>query len=123
MNAQAARELGLHIGSTVRLGFNSDAQLLSANCCSAKATPPVVVVDLHLVGIVVFAQTVFEDDVDALGSQVAIFTPALTREVAKCCATYSTSALQVAGGARGVAMVQSEIERIIGKGATAASAD
>ena len=100
MNAQAAHQLGLHIGSTVRLGFNSDAQLLSPNCCSAKATPPKVVVDLRLVGIVVVASTVVQDDVDALGSQVGLFTPALTRELAQCCATYSTSALRVDGGAR-----------------------
>ena len=94
MNAQAAHQLGLHIGSTVRLGFNSDAQLLSPDCCSAKATPPKVVVDLRLVGIVVVASTVVQDDVDALGSQVGLFTPALTRQLAQCCATYSSSALR-----------------------------
>ena len=82
MNAQAAHQLGLHIGSRVRLGFNSDAQLLSSDCCSAKATPPVVVVDLRLVGIIVLAPTVVQDDVDALGSQVGLFTPALTRKLA-----------------------------------------
>jgi len=116
MNAQAAHQLGLHIGSTVRLGFNSDAQLLSAACCSAKATPPVVVADLHLVGIVVLASTVVQDDTNALGSQVGLFTPALTRELAECCATYSSSSLQVNGGAREVAVVQSEIGGVLGKG-------
>ena len=122
MNAQAARQLGLHIGSTVRIGFNSDAQLLSADCCSAKATPPVVVVDLRLVGIIVLGPTVVQDDVDALGSQVGLFTPALTRKLAQCCATYSTSALQVSGSAREVAVVQSEVDRVVGKGLTAAGA-
>jgi hypothetical protein len=66
MNVQAAHRLGLHIGSKLRIGFNSDAQTLSPDCCSAKATPPKVVVDLRLVGIVVFAPTVVQDDVDAL---------------------------------------------------------
>jgi ABC-type antimicrobial peptide transport system permease subunit len=122
MNAQAAHELGLPIGSTVRVGFNSDAQLLSPDCCSAKATPPVMVVDLRLVGIIVVAQTVVQDDVDALGSQVGLFTPALTRELARCCATYSTSALQVSGGEREVAVVQSEVDRVVGKRLTAAGA-
>jgi hypothetical protein len=119
MNAQAAHQLGLHIGSTVRLGFNSDAQLLSPECCSAKATPPVVVVDLHLVGIIVVAATVVQDDVDALGSQVGLFTPALTRELAQCGAT---GALQVSGGAREVAVVQSEIGGVVGKSLKAAGA-
>ena len=122
MNAQAARQLGLHIGSTVRVGFNSDAQLLSPDCCSAKATPPVVVVDLHLVGIIVLAPTVVQDDVDALGSQVGLFTPALTRKLAQCCATYSGSALRVSGGPREVAVVQSGIDRVVGKRLTAAGA-
>ncbi len=122
MNAQAAHQLGLHIGSRVRVGFNSDAQLLSAACCSAKATPPVVVVDFRLVGIVVLAPTVVQDDVDALGSQVGLFTPALTRKVAQCCATYSTSAVQVSGGARELPVVQSEIDRLVGKRLTAAGA-
>jgi hypothetical protein len=116
MNAQAARELGLHIGSTVRIGFNSDAQLLSPGCCTPKATPPIVVVDLRLVGIVVFASTVVQDDVDALGSQVGLFTPSLTREVAQCCATYSASAVRVPGGARQVAEVKEEIAGVIGEG-------
>ena len=115
MNAQAAHQLGLHIGSRVRLGFNSDAQLLSPDCCSAKATPPKVVVDLRLVGIIVVASTVVQDDVDHLGSQVALFTPALTRELAQCCATYSSSALQVDGGAGEIPHVQSEIDAVIGK--------
>jgi hypothetical protein len=105
MNAQAAHELGLHIGSTVRVGFNSDTQLLSPDCCSAKATPPVVVVDLRLVGIVVVPSTVVQDDVDHLGSQVGLFTPALTRQLASCCATYSSSAVQVDGGPREVGAV------------------
>ncbi len=120
MNAQAAHQLGLHIGSRVRLGFNSDAQLLSSDCCSAKATPPVVVVDLRLVGIIVLAPTVVQDDVDALGSQVGLFTPALTRKLAQCCATYSTSAVQVSGSARELPVVQSEIDRLVGKRVTAA---
>ena len=65
MNAQAAHELGLHIGSTARLGFYSDAELLSPTCCTAS-TPPEVTVDLRLVGIVVFPNTLVQDDVDAL---------------------------------------------------------
>jgi hypothetical protein len=122
MNAQAANQLGLHIGSTVRIGFNTDAQLLSPECCSAKATPPKLVVDLHLVGIVVFPSTVVQDDVDALGSQVGLFTQALTREAARCCATYSASALLVDGGAHEVDIVQAEVNAAVGKRLTAAGA-
>jgi hypothetical protein len=121
MNAQAAHELGLHIGSTARLGFNSDAQLLNPDCCTLKADPPKVVVTLHLVGIIVLASTVVQDDVDRLGSQVGLFTPALTRELAQCCATYASSALRVDGGAREVDVVQSEVDAALGKRLTAAA--
>ncbi len=120
MNAQAANELGLHLGSTVRLGFNSDAQLLSPTCCTLKADPPPVIVTLRLVGIVVFAQTVVEDDSDALGSQVALFTPALTRRIEGCCSTYSSTALVLDGGSREVPGVQAEAAAVIGKEALAA---
>ena len=106
MNAQAAAELGLHIGSTARVGFYSDAELLSPSCCTAS-TPLAATVDLRLVGIVVFPNTLVQDDVDALNAQAALFTPALTREVEVCCATYSGSALQADGGARGLAPTQS----------------
>jgi putative ABC transport system permease protein len=121
MNAQAAHQLGLHIGSTVRLGFNSDAQLLSSDCCTLKADPPKVEVTLHLVGIIVLASSVVQDDDDSLGSQVGLFTPALTRVLAQCCATYSTSALQVDGGAREIPVVQSEVDALLGKRLTAAA--
>ena len=120
MNAQAARQLGLHLGSTVRLGFNSDAQLLSPTCCTPKADPPPVIVTLRLVGIVVAASTVVEDDFDALGSQIALFTPALTRRIEGCCSTYSSSALVLDGGSREVPRVQAESVAVIGKKALAA---
>jgi hypothetical protein len=69
MDAQAAAELGLHIGSTARLGFYSDAELLSPACCTAN-TPPQVTVDLHLVGIVVFPNALVQDEIDNLNSHV-----------------------------------------------------
>ena len=122
MNAQAAEELGLHIGSTARVGFYSDAELLSPTCCTAS-TPLAATVDLRLVGIVVFPNTLVQDDVDALNAQAALFTPALTREVEQCCATYSGSALQADGGARGLALLTTEVDRATGKALTAAGAD
>ena len=79
--------------------------------------------DLRLVGIVVFPNTLVQDDVDALNAQAALFTPALTREVEQCCATYSGSALQADGGARGLALLTTEVDRATGKALTAAGAD
>jgi len=40
LNAQAARELGVHLGSVITVTFNSDAQELASS--SSSATPPPV---------------------------------------------------------------------------------
>ena len=110
MNAQAAKELGVHLGSVIRFGLNSNAQEGLINAPHGPSSlPPARVVSIKLVGIVVFPQDVVEDQYDALGSALVLATPALTGEIAPCCAYYSYSALQLSGGARRVAKVVSEI--------------
>jgi hypothetical protein len=110
MNAQAARELDVHLGSVVGLGLNSDAQQgLIDSPTGPSSLPPVKVVSVKLVGIVVFSQDVVEDQYDALGSAEVLATPALTREIAPCCAYYAYSALQLAGGSSHGGVVISEI--------------
>jgi len=110
MNAQAAQELGVHLGSVIGFGLNSNAQeRLIASPTGPSSLPPVKVVRIKLVGIVVFSQDVVEDQYDALGSALVLTTPAVTREIAPCCAYYSYSALQLAGGTSHAAKVVSEI--------------
>src|SRR4029077_12235461 len=43
INAQAAKETGLHVGSVVTVAFNSDAQL-NASTANSPSPPPVKVV-------------------------------------------------------------------------------
>ena len=110
MNAQAAKELGVHLGAVIRFGLNSDAQERLINSPHGPSSlPPARVVSIKLVGIVVFPQDVVEDQYDALGSALVLTTPALTREIAPCCAYYAYSALQLSGAAGSVRKVVSEI--------------
>lgn len=115
MAANAARQLGMHIGSVLPMDFCSNAQL-NANTCSAtgkgKLAPPVKV-NLKLVGIVTFDSTLVQDEVDALGNNPVILTPALTRELVQCCSFYTFTTIKVDG--RNVHSVQTEIARTVPK--------
>ena len=107
INAEAGKELGVHVGSTITVTLNSDAQLLS----SANDPPAVARTRLHVVGVVVFPQDVVNDDYDMAGTAELLVTPALTRRIDSCCATYSYSSLRVAPGRLGA--VESELSRVL----------
>ena len=107
MNAQAEKEFGLHVGSTFTVTLNSDAQLLSP----ADNPPAVARAKLHIVGLAVFPQDVLNDDYDAAGTAEVLVTPALTRRIDACCATYSYSSLRIAAGHLGA--VESEVSQVL----------
>ena len=113
LSAGAARVAGLHVGSVVPLGIFTNAQAVLPDCCSATGTvKPHRQVDLKVVGIVLFNNEVVQDDVDALGADTVLFTPAFTREFRDCCAYFSQSALQLERGSRDVAAVKTELARL-----------
>jgi hypothetical protein len=109
INAQAATELDLHVGSVFTVTLNSDAQLLS----SANNPPPFASQRLRIVGLVVFPQDVVNDDYDAKGTAEVLMTPAATRRLDGCCATYSYSALRLDGGDRHLAAAEAQITSFI----------
>jgi hypothetical protein len=127
MSAGGAAEYGLHVGSNFAIGVYSDAQVKSAVSTGVLPDRPHVSLELKLVGIVESSSQVVEDDDAALGSQFGVFTPALTRRLAKCCAGYSYVALKLDGGTRHEAAVVRAIERLVpatasvGEGQTNAS--
>jgi len=113
MNAQAAAEMGVHLGSVIRVGLNSDAQeTLISQPTGPSSLPPVKVFDLKLVGEVVFPEDVDVDDYNSLGSATVLMTPALTRQIAGCCAYYSFAALKLDGGSAHVGAVVSDLDHI-----------
>jgi hypothetical protein len=108
MNAQAAMEMGVHVGSVIGIPFYTDAEVTSPSY-NGK---PYLEARVKLVGVVVFASSVIQDDINALSSATVLLSPALTRQLSSCCAYYSGSGLQLAGGARNAARVETEASRI-----------
>ena len=107
MNAQAATELGVHVGSTISFPIYSNA-----DDQTTAYTPPYQIVRVRLVGTVVFSSSVVESDINRLGDGVVLLTPALTAKLAPCCAYYSGDALIVKGGDRNAERVLAEAERV-----------
>ena len=85
MNAQAATEMGLHLGSVIQVGLNSDAQEIAMSAPTGPSSLPAArVATVRIVGIVVFPQDVDENDYDSLGAAEVLFSPAETRQIDTC---------------------------------------
>lgn len=115
MLAGPAAALHLHVGDRVLLGLYTNAQTLSPQFGTA-AVAPYRTVNARFVGLVVDSHTILADDIDSQVSEVAYFTPALTRQLLGCCVNYAETAVKVAGGARNDAAVQNEIAGVIPAG-------
>jgi hypothetical protein len=111
MNAQAASEMGLHVGSVIQIPFYTDARVQSANS-SQQLGKPFLVIGVRMVGEVIPAGPIVESDIDTLGSAEVFFSQALTRVLAPKCATGTISSLQLIGGDRSVHRVLAEVNRI-----------
>jgi hypothetical protein len=111
MNAQAANELGLHIGSVIQIPFYTDTQVRSAKVYGQLGRP-FEVVKVKMVGEIVLPGTLVESDIDSLGSPAVIFSPALTRNLAHRCATGTETFLQLRGGDASANRVMAEVNRV-----------
>jgi hypothetical protein len=112
MSAGGAAGEGLHLGSVLRLGFYSDAQAASPSFQGHPADAPHFSIALKLVGIVESSNQIVQDDDSALGSQFALFTPALTRKMATCCAYYAQIAMKIEDPARHEAAVVATVRKV-----------
>ena len=113
VSASGAKEYGLHIGSTLPLGFYTDQQASSPTFAGYPTDKPHLSIDMKLVGIIEASQQVVQDDDAALGDQLAVITPALTRRLATCCAYYTYVALQIDDAARHEAAVSAAVDKIV----------
>ncbi len=107
MTVTAARELGLHVGQTVRWGT------YAANQSSGTPPRPALHERLTLVATVVFNNAIVQDEIEANSPTSGILTPALTDQLVKGCSNLSFTYLQLDHGDRYVAAVEAEIERVI----------
>ena len=112
MSSGAAARYGLHIGSTLPVAFYTTAQVNAAFTGNPPSKPHLVV-PFKLVGIIEAQIQVIEDDDAALGDQLAVVTPALTKRLESCCAYYSYEMLHLHGGGAHEAAVASALNKVI----------
>jgi len=108
MNVQAAREMGVHVGSVVQVPFYSDKEASS----SSYNGPPYVFPKIKIVGEIVINSTVIQDQIGALNSSIVLMSPTLTKQLATCCSYYTGLAIKVRGGAANAGKVRAEVDNI-----------
>ncbi len=113
LSSGAAKAYGLHLGSTIRLAFFSDAQAASPTYAGYPADKPRLLITLKLVGIVEDDVQVVQSDDEALGDQFGVLSPALVRRMEGCCAYYTYASLKLDGGLSHAGAVESGISRIV----------
>lgn len=105
----AARLLGLHVGSRVRLGVSSDRQ--SSGC---QACIPYFRTTVTVVGIVTSALSLIVDDTDVAADIYA--SPAFTAPLLGCCVDPTISMLRLRGDAATMAATEASVERLLPRG-------
>jgi putative ABC transport system permease protein len=105
----------VHVGEVVPLGFYTNAQEARPDF-GRPGIKPFLRINVTIVGDAVFNSEVVQDDTDTSLNGGALFTPALTRLLTRCCASYTESTVQLDGGASEVAATEARIERILPKG-------
>ena len=111
MNLQAAKEMGLHVGSVIQIPFYTDVQTQDFSGTS-NPPQPFRLVTIKIVGEIIPLGGVVQSDIDALGSAEVIFSQSLTKALAPKCATGTETMLQVRGGEHNAKQVLREATRI-----------
>jgi MacB-like periplasmic core domain/FtsX-like permease family len=105
----------VHVGEVVPLGFYTNAQEESPEF-GRPGFRPYLRINVRVVGKAIFSREVVQDDADTVTNGGALFTPALTRRLAACCAMFTESAVKLNGGSRYVAPTEAGIEQVLPKG-------
>jgi hypothetical protein len=108
INAQAALEMGVHIGSVIQVPFYTDEEATS----STYNGPPYMFPKITIVGEVVIPSTVIEDEINALGSSVVLMSPELTKQLETCCAYYTGVAVKLRGSYANLARFRAEVVKV-----------
>jgi hypothetical protein len=114
ISEQTAARFGLHVGQSLTMNLYS-GQEASDPRFNPMTRPPVHRARLSITGVGVFTDEVVQDDIDRIYRVLA--TPALTRQMQRCCAAYAWVGLRLDRGDRGVAAVQREYVSLLPPGA------
>jgi hypothetical protein len=100
----------VHVGAVVPLGFFTNAA-----ASPGRPAKPYLTIAMKIVGKVVYSSEEAQDDADFQRDGGALFTPALTRLLDRCCASYTETAVQLAPRTS-VAAAEASIQRVLPKG-------
>ena len=100
----------VHVGSVAPLGFFTNAQVQAG-----RPAKPYLTEMMKVVGKVVYSSEETQDDADVQRDGGALFTPALTRLLAQCCADFTETSVQLAPGTS-VAAAEASIQQVLPKG-------
>lgn len=105
----------VHVGSVIPVGFYTNAQERLPDFGKASIRP-YLRLSVRVVGKAVFSRELVQDDVDAGLDGGLLFTPALTRQLTRCCVSFTETAVRLDDGARDVAAAEAGIERVLPRG-------
>jgi FtsX-like permease family len=100
----------VHVGSVAPLGFFTNAQVQAG-----RPAKPYLTEMMKVVGKVVYSSEETQDDADVQRDGGPLFTPALTRLLARCCADFTETSVQLAPGTS-VAAAEASIQPVLPKG-------
>jgi MacB-like periplasmic core domain/FtsX-like permease family len=103
----------VRVGTVAELGFYTNAQL--AELFAGKQVTPAARQQVRVVGAVVYSAEETQDDIDTQRDGGALFTPALTRKLIGCCASFTETVVQLRPGTT-VADAEAAIQRVLPAG-------
>ncbi len=117
IDAATAKAFGYHLGEEIPIGWETNAQATSGNLSLNSNIPADQRTRVTLVGIAGAQVTnLFEDQDEAQGQTIVLFTPALTDKLLACCSNTMISALTLQGGNRYLSAVEADIKRVLPRG-------
>ena len=117
LDAASAKAFGYHVGETIPIGWLTNAEANSGNLALNSTIPADQRARVKLVGIAgAQATNLFEDQDEAQGQSIQLFTPALTNKLLACCSNTMLSALTLQDGNRYLSAVETEIKGVLPKG-------
>ncbi len=117
IDAASAKALGYRVGEKIGVGWVTNSQTASGNFNPNQAIPVHQRARMKLVGITSGqATTLFQDQDNANGGAIMLFTPALTNKLLACCSNDMVSALTLQGGDRHLSSVEAAVKRALPQG-------